>query len=294
MQNLTMTLNDKGLYNYSNQYFFIADGLGFGNDPTDPPHNFGYCMAIHTSFTYMGGEVFSFTGDDDVWVFVNGTRMIDLGGIHSAQSANFSADDMNLVPGHSYNFDFFYCERHSVQSTFAAETSLSLFQCEGDKCGYCRRRCNLAGPDSDGDGTRDCQDLCPHDPRKTVPGRCGCGNTEDSCPEEPEWSEAHSSSAEPEPDPVESSGGETPIPQPLPSSSSSSSSSAHTASEHSSPSSGSRGESSGAQRRSSESGELPARHSSEGDSGHNKHASGALSAVPALVAAAVVAAAAAL
>eukprot|EP00727_Mastigamoeba_balamuthi_P000392 m51a1_g1035 hypothetical protein (1872) ;mRNA; f:679698-689921 len=235
-KDLTMTLNDRGVYAYNNQEFFIADGLGFGNDPTDPPHNFGYCMAIHTSFTYMGGEVFSFTGDDDVWAFVNGTRVINLGGMHGAESASFSADDMNLVPGHSYNFDFFYCERHTFKSTFAAETSLSLYQCEGDKCGYCRSRCHLAGPDSDGDGTRDCQDLCPRDPRKTVPGRCGCGSTEDSCPLPPESSSSIADD-EPTPDPVESSGA-PPDPQPLPSSSSSerhsSSSSSHAIPDHSS------------------------------------------------------------
>ena len=28
--------------------------------------------------------------------------------------------------------------------------------------------------DSDGDGTNDCDDLCPNDPNKTQPGTCGC------------------------------------------------------------------------------------------------------------------------
>ncbi|MCH2162373.1 MAG: hypothetical protein MK085_10935, partial [Phycisphaerales bacterium] len=32
--------------------------------------------------------------------------------------------------------------------------------------------------DSDQDGTLDCNDGCPNDPRKTEPGQCGCGNEE--------------------------------------------------------------------------------------------------------------------
>jgi Thrombospondin type 1 domain len=36
------------------------------------------------------------------------------------------------------------------------------------------------GPDSDGDGVANDKDKCPHDPRKTLPGVCGCGRSESS------------------------------------------------------------------------------------------------------------------
>ena len=32
--------------------------------------------------------------------------------------------------------------------------------------------------DADGDGTPDCNDICPNDPQKTAPGINGCGNPE--------------------------------------------------------------------------------------------------------------------
>src|SRR5262249_11248816 len=38
--------------------------------------------------------------------------------------------------------------------------------------------CGIPDTDSDKDGTLDCKDQCPQDPKKTTPGQCGCGKPE--------------------------------------------------------------------------------------------------------------------
>jgi hypothetical protein len=37
----------------------------------------------------------------------------------------------------------------------------------------------MADTDTDNDGTANCNDLCPNDPNKIVPGQCGCGESDD-------------------------------------------------------------------------------------------------------------------
>lgn len=116
-----------GMWVIASSAFFPLDGLGFGNEGHS--HNFHFTMELHSSFVYHGGEVFEFRGDDDVFAFINGHRVIDLGGIHTSLSARVELDrvaaDIGLVVGGAYPLDFFFAERHTSESNFELRTSFA-------------------------------------------------------------------------------------------------------------------------------------------------------------------------
>jgi len=67
----------------------------FGNQ--GKPHNYSFTVELHTTFVYRGGEYFRFRGDDDVFVYIDKKRVIDLGGIHGPETANVSVDSLGLT-----------------------------------------------------------------------------------------------------------------------------------------------------------------------------------------------------
>ena len=123
---LAMTFNETspGIYQYINPGFFPIDGQGWGNQGN--AHNYHFTLELATMFTYQAGQTFSFTGDDDVWVFINGQRVIDLGGIHGADTEVVSLDTLGLTAGNDYSFNFFFAERHLTQSNLSITTSIRL------------------------------------------------------------------------------------------------------------------------------------------------------------------------
>ena len=151
------------VYQYNNQAFFPVDGLGWnlGALPqVTNGHNFSFTSELHYTFTYdpAAAPTLSFTGDDDVWVFINRQLAVDLGGVHGATTGSVTLDSataatLGLVGGGMYSIDVFQAERHTSASSY--RLTLAGFT---RSTSVCSSRCGdgiVAGTEGCDDGVND-------------------------------------------------------------------------------------------------------------------------------------------
>jgi len=140
----------RGEYSGTTHYMYDAKYSGNGSDPSHVATNYWFGMSTELKFylpnvpgsrdasgmpanqSIHGHDmVFEFSGDDDVWVLVDGQLVLDLGGIHGdeAGSINFTTGEVLVNGQRSGNVTYIQPGEHTL-TIYYLERGSSMSNCK--------------------------------------------------------------------------------------------------------------------------------------------------------------------
>lgn len=100
-------------YRFAAKDFYPIDNRGFGKEGLD--HNYSFTMAFTLELPSQENEnTIAVTASDETWVFANGKKIIDIGGVHKAAISR----NASLGASTPYTVRIFHTVRNLTESSF--------------------------------------------------------------------------------------------------------------------------------------------------------------------------------
>ncbi len=110
---LSLTYDDRiASFGYRSEDFYPLDEIDLAADESvnSDGHNHLFTLSLGVPFRVLadGREEFSIEADDDTWVFVGNSLVIDMGGVHDAMMGRFRINEVGEVYAAVGNIEFAY------------------------------------------------------------------------------------------------------------------------------------------------------------------------------------------
>jgi fibro-slime domain-containing protein len=123
---ITLTRGVDGVYSFLDTAFDPVDGRLLGNEGAGDNRLFTFAVNADFVFQACSGQFVEVEGDDDIWLFVDGRLVADLGGTQANVSQFVELDRLGLEDGQRCMLSLFYANRQAGTAKLSIRTNLEL------------------------------------------------------------------------------------------------------------------------------------------------------------------------